>query len=255
MGYHLINLGFREHRASLVLNRPPLNILNLEMLDELMEALEEVEAEEGCKVLTVRGEGKAFSAGVDVADHTEERVATMLRSFHKALLKLFYLEVPTIAQVHGHCLGGGLELAMACDLVYAASGSTLGQPEIKLAAFPPFGAAMYPLLLGVRGASELILLGRNISAEEAVEMGLANAVFPDEELEQKVKEVCAELEGHSQVALRLAKKAMRSAMHLGPPEAVTAAERVYLEELMATEDAREGIAAFMEKRKPVWRDR
>ncbi|MFQ5838950.1 MAG: enoyl-CoA hydratase/isomerase family protein [Thermoplasmata archaeon] len=255
MGYRFIRFELGERRASLVLNRPPLNILNREMLDEVNNALEQVAQAEGCKVLTLRGEGKAFSAGVDVADHTEERVEAMLRSFHNALLKLFYLEVPTIAKVHGHCLGGGLELAMACDLAYASSDATLGQPEITLASFPPFAAAMYPTFLGLRQASELILLGRRVTAERAAEMGLVNAVYEEDALDKRLEEVCSELEGHSRVALKIAKKAMRAAVPLGPTEAVHAAERLYLEELMATEDAKEGIAAFMEKRKPIWRDR
>jgi cyclohexa-1,5-dienecarbonyl-CoA hydratase len=254
MGYRFIRLEMGERRASLVLDRPPLNVLNLEMLEELNRALEEVSPSEVC-VLLLSGEGKAFSAGVDVADHTEDRVEAMLRSFHRALLKLFYLDTPTVAKVHGPCLGGGLELAMACDLVYASETATLGQPEIKLASFPPFGAAMYPALLGMRMASELILLGRQVPARRAAEMGIVNTVCPDEELDAVVEEVLAELEGCSAVALRLAKKAMRTAVPIGPTEAVRAAERLYLEELMATEDAKEGIAAFMEKRKPVWRDR
>lgn len=254
MGRHFIKLEVGERRASLVLDRPPLNVLNLEMLEELDAALEEASKAE-IKVLVLRGEGKAFSAGVDVADHTEDRVEPMLKSFHRALLKLFYMEVPTVARVHGHCLGGGMELAMACDLVYASEDAVFGQPEIKLASFPPFGAAMYPAMLGMRRASEIILLGRRVPAARAAEMGIVNEVCPAEELDARVDEVCRELEECSLVALRVAKRAMRAAVPMGPTEAVRAAERIYLKELMAAEDAREGIAAFIEKRKPVWRDR
>ncbi len=254
MGYDFIKLEMGERRASLVLNRPPLNILNLKMLEELAEALDEVNRGEACKVLTLRGEGKAFSAGVAVEDHTEERVHAMLTSFHKTLLKLFYLEVPTVARVHGHCLGGGLEMAMACDLVYAASSATFGQPEIGLASFPPFGAAMYPAVLGLRKASEIILLGSNLTAQEASAVGVVNAVYPEEELDERVEDVCTRLESLSGVALRLTKKAIRVALPLPPGEGLKAAEELYLKELMATQDAREGIAAFMEKRKPLWRD-
>ncbi len=239
----------------MTLDRPPLNILNLDMLEELNQALEEVSKSGDCRVLLLKGEGKSFSAGVDVADHTEDRVRPLLKSFHRVLLKLFHMEMPTVARVHGHCLGGGLELAMACDLVYAASGASLGQPEIRLASFPPFATALYPSLMGLRWASELILLGNTISAERAAEMGIVNAVLPMDELEAKLEEACAALEGLSRAALAVAKKATRVSLPQGPEEAVRAAERLYLEELMATEDAKEGITAFLEKRKPVWRDR
>ncbi len=255
MGTPRVSLDREAGRATLVLQRPPLNILNIAMLEELDRALREVSRAGDARVLVLRGEGKAFSAGVDVADHTEDRVEAMLRTFHRVLMLLFDLEIPTVARVHGPCLGGGLELAMACDLVYAASGSTLGQPEIRLASFPPFGAALYPLLLGLRGAAELILLGRNIPAERALEMGLVNGVHPPDELDARIDEICVELEGHSRIAVGLAKRALRQGLTLRPEEALREAERIYLEELMATEDAREGLAAFLEKRKPVWRDR
>ncbi|MEE9164063.1 MAG: enoyl-CoA hydratase-related protein [Thermoplasmata archaeon] len=255
MGASLVSLDRDAGRATLILRRPPLNILNIAMLEELEGALREVSQTGDARVLVLRGEGKAFSAGVDVADHTEDRIESMLRTFHRVLMGLFDLEIPTVARVHGHCLGGGLELAMACDLVYAASGSTLGQPEIRLASFPPFGAALYPLLLGLRGAAELILLGRNIPAERALEMGVVNGVRPPDELDARIDEICAELEGNSRIAMGLAKRAIRRGLTLRPEEALREAERIYLEELRATEDAREGLAAFREKRKPLWRDR
>ncbi len=255
MAYDFIGLEMGEWRASLVLKRPPLNVLNIAMLEEVTEALDEVKGHGGCKVLLVSGEGKAFSAGVDVADHTEDRVEEMLHLFHGGLLRLLSLDAATVAQVHGHCLGGGMELAMACDLVYASDDATFGQPEIKLASFPPFGAAVYPAIFGRRRAAELILTGRSMTAGEAASMGMVNAVFPRDELEKRVHGICGDLEEYSRVALRLAKKTMQASFPLGPQKAVDLAERVYLEELMATEDAIEGLQAFMEKRKPVWRNR
>ncbi len=254
MGYRFIGLELGERRASIVLNRPPLNVLNVEMLDEFKGAVEEASGS-GAKVLLVRGEGKTFSAGVDVADHTKDKVESMLRSFNQGLLRLLGFEGVTVAQVHGHCLGGGLEVAMACDLVYASTDTVLGQPEIKLAHFPPFGAAIYPVLIGSRRAAYLILTGRSVTAEEAVELGMVNAVFPREELKSKVEEVCEELEGYSGAALRLAKRALQGSLPVSPEDVLRGAEQIYLEELMATEDATEGLQAFMEKRKPAWRDR
>jgi cyclohexa-1,5-dienecarbonyl-CoA hydratase len=255
MGTPLVGLKSDADRTTLVLQRPPLNILNIAMLQELDGALEEVSETEDSRVLVLRGAGKAFSAGVDVADHTEDRVEEMLRTFHRVLMRLFDLEIPTVARVHGHCLGGGLELAMACDLVYAATDATLGQPEIRLASFPPFGATLYPLLLGLRGTAELILLGRDIPAERALEMGLVSGVHPMDELDARIDEVCEDLKSHSRVAVGLAKRAIRQGLTLRPEAALREAERIYLDELMATEDAQEGLTAFLERRKPVWRDR
>ncbi|MFQ5987102.1 MAG: enoyl-CoA hydratase/isomerase family protein [Thermoplasmata archaeon] len=255
MGTPLVSLDREAGRATLILQRPPLNILNVAMLEEIDGALQEVSKAVDIRVLVLRGEGRSFSAGVDVADHSEDRVEAMLRTFHRVLMGLLDLEIPTMARVHGHCLGGGLELAMVCDLVYAASGSTLGQPEIRLASFPPFGTTLYPFLLGLRGAAELILLGREVPAERALEMGLVNGVYPPDELDARIDEICSELEGNSRIAVGLAKRAMRQGLTLRLEETLREAERIYLDELMATEDAREGLAAFLEKRKPVWRDR
>ncbi len=164
------------------------------------------------------------------------------------------LNVPTVAQVHGACLGGGLELATACDLVYAAESAILGQPEITLASFPPFGAALYPRRVGLGGAAELVLLGQNVSPTRAAELGLVNGVVPDAELASRVAAVCATLESYSGPALALAKRALRAGWEAGLEKAVAEAERLYVEELMATRDAKEGVAAFLDKRKPVWED-
>lgn len=254
MGYRFLTLDREGRRTTLTLDRPPLNVLHLGMLEELEGALKEVEAQ-GVHCLVLRGKGKAFSAGVDVADHTEDRVAGTLRSFHAVLLRLVRLEGVTVAQVHGACLGGGMELAMACDLVYAAEDAVLGQPEISLASFPPFGAALYPRRVGLAGAAEVVLLGRKVSAGRAAELGFLNGVAPEAELAARVGEVCATLESYSGPALALAKRALRAGWERGLERAVSEAERLYLEELMATRDAKEGVAAFLEKRTPVWEDR
>lgn len=255
MDYRFVALALEGHRATLVLRRPPLNVLNREMLEELGAALREATDAPGRRVLLVRAEGPAFSAGVDVADHTPERVEGMLEAFHAALVTLLTFPGPTVARVHGPCLGGGLELALACDLIYASSDATLGQPEIQLGAFPPFAAALYPRLLGYRTASELVLRGHRLSAERAAALGLVNAVYPQEELDDRVEEVCRELEGFSGAALAVAKRALLKGLLSDPQKALEETERLYLEELMATEDAREGVTAFLEKRKPEWRDR
>lgn len=254
MGANFIDVAGKDRRVTVTLNRPPLNILNLSMLEQLRDALERIATDSSPKVLLLRGAGKAFSAGVDVADHTAERAPPMLRLFHDALLRLVHLDAITVAQVHGACLGGGLELALACDLVYAAEDATLGQPEIQLAAFPSFGAAMYPALLGTHRAAELIFTGRSFSGKEAVARGIGNAIYPKEALASEVEAVCSRIEGYSGVALKWAKRAMRGVVLRDVEASVARVEQVYLEELLRTEDAKEGVQAFLEKRTPRWRD-
>lgn len=160
----------------LVLDRPPVNVLNLGTMEALQSALAEAAADSGLKVLAVSGVGRAFSAGVDIADHTADRVGRMLELFHDAVRQLMALEAPVVALVHGAALGGGCELALACDMILARDDLKLGQPEIQLAVFPPVAAALLPRLIGRQRALDLILTGRTIGAAEALRMGLVSRV-------------------------------------------------------------------------------
>ncbi|MCS6815891.1 MAG: enoyl-CoA hydratase-related protein [Blastocatellia bacterium] len=238
----------------LTLNRPPLNILNIPMLQELNRALEQVNA--GVRlVLLQSGIERAFSAGADVSDHVPERVEQMLAELHRAIVRLLELEALSIAVVRGHCLGGGMELAISCDFVLAGEGARFGQPEIQLGCFPPVAAVLLPQLIGPRRAAEVILTGRTFSARDAEAMGLITRAVPDEELATAVEALLDDLLRKSPIALTFAKRALRYGRSLDPRTALRAVERLYLDELMATEDAREGIRAFLEKREPVWTGR
>jgi len=241
----------RDRILKLTLNRPPLNILNIPMLQELQRALERVN-EDVHLVLLESGIERAFSAGADVADHVPERVAEMLTSLHRAIARLLEMEAISVAVVRGHCLGGGMELAMSCDFLIAGESARFGQPEIHLGCFPPVAAVLLPPLIGPRRAIELILTGKTISAREAEAMGLVTRVVPDDQVTQAVEELLGELSRKSPVVLKLTKRALRYGRALDPATALRAVERLYLDELMATEDAREGIRAFLEKRTPVW---
>jgi cyclohexa-1,5-dienecarbonyl-CoA hydratase len=237
----------------IVLARPPLNVLDIAMLLELDEAAERVGADDSAAVLVITGEGKAFCAGVDVADHTPERTPAMIEALHGALVRIRELEVPVVAAVNGAALGGGLEVALACDIVVAREGAKLGQPEIQLGVFPPFAAAVMPGLVGRGRTLDLCLTGRTVVASEAKELGLVQHVFPRESFEADLAAYVARFEALSPPVLRLAKRAASSGTERGAAEALREAERLYLEELMKLEDAREGIAAFLEKRPPVWK--
>lgn len=249
-----IHLEVEGRFATLTLDRPPLNVLDLGMIDRLDACLEEVSTLEGLQGVFLQGAGhRAFSAGVAIEDHTPEKVEPMLLGFHRALRRLFALEVITIAAIDGHCLGGGMELAACCDVVMSTPRSTFGQPEIELGCFPPVAAALYPSLLGPARSADLLLTGRRISAAEAQRMGFV-ARIAEEGLVKGVAELRDDLGSKSAVALRLTKKALRA----GSPrpelleEALAETERIYLEELARCDDLEEGVRAFLDKRQPVW---
>jgi cyclohexa-1,5-dienecarbonyl-CoA hydratase len=240
--------------ARLELARPPLNILDLSLIAALDEALAGLPKETQTVVLRGRG-GKAFSAGVSIQDHTPDKISAMLRTFHGVIRRLIGLDAIVLAVVEGHCLGGGMELAMACDLVLASEGSRFGQPEIELACYPPVAAALYPGAIGAQRTAELLLLGRTLSAAEARDWGLVNWVVAPADLEARVEETVFAISAKSAAVTALAKRAM-AAGRRGPwGEALAEAERIYLEDLAATADMNEGIAAFLERRRPVWRHR
>ncbi|MBI4409279.1 MAG: enoyl-CoA hydratase/isomerase family protein [Gemmatimonadetes bacterium] len=239
--------------ARVALDRPPLNVLHLAMLEELDRTLAAVDADESVRVVVLEGRGRGFCAGVDVADHTAERIGKALPAFHGVVRRLLDFSVPVVAAVHGSVLGGGLELVLACDLVLAAESARLGQPEIRLGVFPPAAAVLLPRLIGRQHALELILTGRLLSAAEARELGLVGRVYPVDELRERVDELVGELAGSSRPVLRLAKRVVRKSLAAPVEVALERAESVYLDELMRLADAHEGITAFLEKRRPVWR--
>ncbi len=234
----------------LTLQRPPLNVLNLAMLREMESLLDLAARDPALRLLMLRAEGKMFSAGVDVADHTADKVGEMIPLFDRVCRALAEFPAPTLAVVQGHALGGGCELALCCDLVVAAASANLGQPEIKLAAIAPVAALRLPELVGYRRAAEMLFTGKAVSAAEAAGMGLINRAVPAGDLERCADELVAAIAGLSGAALRLAKRAVR----LGDGwDRLAAMEKLYLEELMATADAAEGVASFLEKRQPAWR--
>lgn len=241
--------------ARITLNQPPLNILDIPMMKELGEALESARREEGLKLLVLDAKGKFFSAGVSVQDHTADKVEEMTKVFHAMFHTLQNLDPPSLALVQGSALGGGCELAIFCDLLLISDRAELGQPEIKVGVFPPVAAAVTPWLMGLKKSYEFLLTGDNLTAAEAGECGLANQVIPAEQWEEAVSKFIGRITRQSSAVLRLTKKAARYGLELHFKETISRLEDLYLGELMTTEDAREGIQSFLEKRKPVWKGR
>ena len=243
----------QRHLARVTLTHPPLNVIDFQMMDELLAALQQVEQRKEVSVVIINGGERAFSAGVDVAVHTPDLVQTMLQKFHGVILALTRSPKITIAEVHGACLGGGAELAMVCDMCFTAPDAKWGFPEITLGCYPPVACTALAALVGQKRAADLVFTGRTFSGKEAAEWGLANDAPPEGELQKALQRTADHLMKLSPAALAVAKKAFYAwdSMHLD--KGLARAEKIYLEELMQTEDAQEGIAAWMEKRKPAWK--
>ncbi len=245
----------RSGRAALItLDRPPLNVLDLSMLGELREALDSLKGDSKVHVLVLRGEGeRAFSAGVDVRDHTREKVPEMLEVMHGAIRQLLSLPQVTIALVNGACLGGGCELAGSCDIILASEEGSFATPEITVGCFPPVALARFPAQIGYHRAAEMILTGRRYSASEALAMGLVNRVVPAGDLESALENLLDDLRSKSGQVLRITLKGLRELSMRNFAEALKRSEEIYLNDLLKTEDVEEGVQAFLEKRKPQWK--
>lgn len=240
---------------TLGLSRPPLNILNSEMIDEILGSLESGFSNGGTKALLLKSDvNGVFSAGADVRDHLPPQTERFIRRFEKLILTVASFPRPTVAAVSGSCLGGGMELAVACDFVVAEEGATFGQPEINLGVFPPAATSLYPRIVGPKAAADIALTGRTLSAEESRSMGLVTTVARRGELDLKCRELLDTFKGKSAVALGFAKRAIRESLSLPEDAALANSSSIYLDGLMKTHDASEGLSAFLEKRRPTWQD-
>ena len=251
----LTRLSYHVHPpvVRITLHHPPLNVIDIPMMEELAATIAQAEARDDVAVIVLTGSDKAFSAGVDVAAHTPDKIAEMLAKFHGVVRALVASRKVSVATVHGHCLGGGAELAMVCDLVITSESAIWGFPEISLASFPPVAVTALAALTGQKHAAELILTGRKIDGLEARFLGLANSAVPDHQVKEKADELIARLSRLSPAALRVTKKALYGWDSMHFDKGLARAEKIYLEELIQTEDAREGIQAFLEKREAQWR--
>jgi cyclohexa-1,5-dienecarbonyl-CoA hydratase len=234
----------------ITLNNPPLNVIDMQMMAELLAALEQIETHPEFSAIVFAGSERAFSSGVDIAAHTSENVRNMLTAFHGVIRAVVATKKLTIAAVRRHCLGGAAELALLCDIVYASPDSIWGFPEIKLACFPPVAAAALASIVGQKLAAEMILTGRSINGEEALAAGLVNGLADDPET--LVAECIARVAQLSPAALALAKKAFYAWDSIHFDKGLARSELIYFDELMKTADAQEGIQSHLEQRRPHW---
>ncbi len=242
--------------ATIGLSRPPLNIINLEMMKQLDETLQKLSGDRSIHVVVI---GSAvpgvFSAGADVKEHLPETADRLITVFGELISRMVRLEIPTVAVVGGKCLGGGMELALACDFVLAEEAASFGQPEVNVGVYPPVAAALYPRMAGLRNSYRILLTGDTIAASDAKSMGLVTEVVRSGEMEAELQKLLASLTRQSRAVLGFTKRAINENISLSPDEAIRESSKLYLEGLMKTDDAKEGLTAFIEKRRPEWRDR
>ena len=240
----------------ITMDRPPLNVLDIPLLREFDAVLAACAEDTATDVMVIAGAGqRAFSAGVDIRDHTREKVPEMLEVVHGVIRKLFMVPQVTIALVRGVCLGGGCELATSCDFVIASEDSSFATPEIHVGCYPPVALARFSSLIGYHRAAEMILTGRKFSVQEALAIGLINRVLPSDQLEAGLESLLKELLGKSGAVLRIALKGLRELSLKGFNDALGRSEDLYRDELLNTHDVEEGIRAFLEKRRPQWMHR
>lgn len=241
--------------ARIVLRRPPLNYLNLELLRAFQAGMESLGEAPDCRALIVESEGKAFSAGLDISDQTRENIFLLIEQFHSVARALTAFPRPTIAVVQGMALGAGNELAACCDFVFASEAASFGQPEVKFGSIPSLAPLLLPSLIGSRHTLELILTGDFLSAKEAQRIGLVYAVSPDEQLWESVEALLSKFRRLSLPVSQLALQSARSFRARALDEHLREAEALYLDQLMDLEDNAEGAKAFLEKRPPKWQNR
>jgi cyclohexa-1,5-dienecarbonyl-CoA hydratase len=245
---------FGDAVAQVILDDGKGNVLDHVMMDELQGLLNSFSKMNNLKLITFEGAGKHFSFGASVDEHQKDMAAAMLSSFHKLFYTLKELAIPTLAKISGQCLGGGMELAIMCNFLYADKSAKLSQPEIVLGVFPPPASVILAEKIGLAKAEELIITGRTLTADDGRTYGLINEVFADrEELENGVNKFIEQsILPKSASSLRFAVRASRVKFNHILGNFLPMLEQVYVNELMNTNDANEGINSFLGKRKPTW---
>ena len=241
--------------ARVTLNRPKVNMMNIEMMDEINNLLESFVSDQDLKCVVIDAAGKHFCTGVEVADHKPDKVGDMIATFNRIFELLEQIDVPVIALVQGFCLGGGMELAIACDVIVADKSAKFGQPEIKVGFLPPYAAIRLPQLVGPARAVEICTTGKFYSAEESQLMGMVAHVAEDGQLSETAENIVKEIRSNSPLIIRLNKQAVRQHLGMDFKQALEGVSDLFLNTLMKTEDTLEGIASYEEQRKPVWKNR
>lgn len=241
--------------ARITLARPKHNVLDIDMMNELNGQLEMLLADQALKCVVLLGDGPSWCAGVEVADHKPDTVDEMIATFNRIFELIQQFDVPLIAAVQGACLGGGMELAIACDMVIASEKAVFGQPEIKLGFLPPYAAIRLPQLVGPAKAIEVCTTGKRYSAAEAVSMGFVTKAVDPDQFAEALDKLIAEIQYNSPLIIRLNKRAVRQHLGLDFDKALAGVSDLFLNTLMKTEDTLEGICSFEEKRRPAWKNK
>ncbi len=230
------------------------NVLDHVMMGDLQAIFNLMKDKKELKIIVFEGAGKHFSFGASVEEHRKESASNMLKGFHRLFYSLKDLSIPTLAKVSGQCLGGGLELALMCNFIFADKSAKLGQPEINLGVFPPPASVILPEKIGLARAEEILITGKIISAEEAHSIGLVNGVYEDKtSLTEGVNQWIEKyILPKSASSLKYAVRAVRRKLNHVLTNFLPELETMYINQLMETHDANEGINAFLEKRNPVW---
>jgi cyclohexa-1,5-dienecarbonyl-CoA hydratase len=252
--YKHIKVADENGVLRITLAREPLNILNIEMMEEIGAALESCGGRTDLKAVVFDAVGKAFSAGVDVGEHTGGSAGKMIEVFHGMFRLLNELGVTSVAVVDGSALGGGCELATFCDIVIASDRSKFGQPEIQVGVFAPIACIVWPKVMGRKKAIELLLSGAVFGADEACRLGLVNSVVPADKLREASEALIGRFAALSAPVLKYTRRAANRDYEDEFAEQLKKVEKVYLDKLMNTADANEGLKAFLEKRKPEWKN-
>ena len=245
-----------QTRAAFRLFHPKGNIVTAAMIHAFGQALDTIAENPHLKLVTIEGVGADFSFGASIPEHAPGEIDRVLPAAHALIAALLDLPIVTAALVRGRCLGGGFEIALACDLIFAEQSAVFGLPEVTLGVFPPAASALLPARIGTARATSAILTGRTLPASDWHAAGLLEAVVADGSLEGEVDRWFeAHLRWKSGVALRFATAAARLSLRQHVRAVLPELEQLYLKDLMQTHDAPEGIAAFLEKRAPKWTDR
>lgn len=239
---------------TVTLDNPPLNVLTLAMMNGLTRLAGELSEDREIRVVIFRAMGKAFCAGADVMEQSANPASVMVGAIQRLCRAVVTLPQTTICQVDGACMGGGMELMLACDFVVASERATFGVPEITLGIFPPVAAVLLPRRIGWAAAKDLLFLGRHVDAIEAKELGLVLDAVGPEDVDLRTENLASRLLSYSAAALRALKKALRETSGKPLAEALETSGRVYLDDIVPTGDHLEGFRAFLEKRAPRWKN-
>jgi len=242
----------KDRVARIVMSAPKANILDRAMISDLSALFDLCLAHE-LNVIVLTCDGPSFSYGASVEEHLPDKIENTLTHLHGLLRQVVNMPAPVVCAVRGQCLGGGLELALACDLIFASSTAQFGCPEVKLGVFAPAASALLPHRIGVSRSTQMLLSGNSITAEEAKSNGLVAHVVPDNKFEEQLEDwIVQDFLPRSPSALRYASAAARANIRAALHHELSHLEELYLRGLMSHPDAEEGIRSFLEKRKPRW---